>query len=963
MKFYHETLIPQVNALKTRSYYIPFSSENFSLDKEKSERVTLLKRWRFAYYPRFTEDVLKAEPKDVFDVPFMWQLKGFDYNQYTNFFYPIPYDPPFVRKDNPCGLYKTDYFADDLAEKHYIVFDGADSCLYLFVNGVQAGYSTVSHSSAEFDITDYLKAGRNELTVLVFKWCAGTYLEDQDKIRMSGIFRDVYVIRRPKDHISDYKITTDTDGCGGRISFRCDKEASVRLYDGALLLSEKKGAEIAFELAKAKLWNAETPKLYRMVISYNGEYIEEYVGIRRIEIEGSVFTINGRPVKFKGVNRHSMTTEGYVESLELMRKDFEMFAEYNINAVRTSHYPPHPIFTKLCDVYGIYVLEEADIESHGLETIHYCGDPSHFDDLANDENWREVYLHRQERMYERDKNRPCVVIWSLGNEAGWGTNFKACSEYLHSADDRPVHYEGNTTRNLPETEWRDEEYLDVASMMYTSVGECRRRIEKGLGRPFMLCEYTHAMGNSCGDVKGYWDYIYEEEKFCGAFVWEWCNHTVRTADGKYLYGGDFGETEPCSRYDGNFCVDGLVDTDRRPHPSVYELKQVYAPVDVQYEDGRFTVVNRYDFLSLDNLTCRVIRMVNGEETERFEADISGIPARGSRSFDIPAGKSDGYETLDFRFFDRNGNEKALRQIILSDDLPSSGADGGAAETERAGEEIRIKGETYTAVIDRRGMLSSVFAGAELLKAPAELCLYREPIDNDLPFIGEWQRLRLQYAKAWATEIAVSGNTVKAVGKIFSDIVEPLYDFEITYTAEAKKLKVLCRAKKREWVTQVARFGFKFVLDGGLNQAEYFGRGPGEAYADRLMNCSVGRYSADVKSMNFDYIKMQDSGSRCDCRRVALCGGEGSFTVESRRNFCFTASPYDISDYRRHNFEMDPNTGKTVLNVDYKTTGVGSAACGAALEEKYTVNDERIEFGFDIIPCGKQADGGPKIRRT
>lgn len=947
-RFYHETLTPQVNAVKTRSYYIPFPDETFSLEKRNSDRVTVLDRWKFAYYPRYREGILDAEEGEEYLVPFVWQLKGFDYNQYTNFFYPVPFDPPYIRKDNPCGVYRTDYEHKGEAGRQYVVFDGVDSCLYLFVNGAFAGYSTVSHSSAEFEITDLLVKGKNRLTVLVFKWCSGTYLEDQDKIRFSGIFRDVYVIRRPHDHITDYKITTEVAGEDGNVRFVCDKAARVRLFDGERLIADQTGGELSFKIENARLWSAETPELYRMVVSYNGEFMEEFVGIRSITIENSVFKINGKPVKFKGVNRHSMTEDGYVETAELMEKDLQTFAAYNINAVRTSHYPPHPVFVKLCDVYGIYVLEEADIETHGLETIHYYGDPTHFDDLANDAAWKHVYLHRQERMYERDKNRQCIIMWSLGNEAGWGENFKACSRYLRSVDGRPLHYEGNTTRTLPETEWRDAEYLDVASMMYPCAEECKKRIDRGIGRPFMLCEYTHAMGNSCGDVEEYWNYIYSEERFCGAFVWEWCDHTVLAPDGRRLYGGDFNEAEPCSRYDGNFCADGLVDTNRRPHPSLDAVKEAYAPVDAVADGGSFTVINRYDFLPLDGLTCLATVERNGHAVNRFPVDLAGIGAREKRSYPLPETEGKGYETLNFAFTDGAGRRVATRQILLSRDYPVRET-VGCAQVERIGEEVHVRASAYRAVIGRDGMLASFESGKESFRAPSYFSLYRRPIDNDLPLTEEWRRTRLEYARVFATEISVAGNTVAVKGKIVADIVEPLYDFEIVYTAYEDGLQIDCKAKKRDWIQSVARFGFCFVLDGSFAEAEYFGRGPGEAYPDRLIVCPVGRYRAQVKEMNFDYLKAQDSGARCGCRSVSLFGQNGAFTVQSERDFSFTATPYEIRDYKNHSFEMNGETGKTVLHIDYKTTGVGSAACGAPLKKEFTVDDQSIDFSFRIIP--------------
>ncbi len=945
MELYHEKIVTQVNALKTRSYYIPFTDENFSGDKTKSQEVTLLSSWKFAFIPEFTPEAFLSEPTETFSVPFNWQVKGFDYNQYTNFFYPIPFDPPKVDKENPCGVYVTSYFVKDENRKHYIVFDGADSCLYLFVNDQFVGYSTVSHSPAEFDISPFVKKGENKIKAVVLKWCSGTYFEDQDKLRMSGIFRDVYVLSRPQGHLTDYKISVDTDLIDGFITLKCDKPAGAKLYDGEKLIGCAFGDEISFTIANASLWTAETPYLYRLVLSCAGEFIEEKVGIRKITIEDSVFKINGVPVKFRGVNRHSVTNDGFVESEDLMRKDLELFKKYHINAVRTSHYPPHPLFAGLCDEYGIYVLEEADIETHGLETIHYYGDPRHFDDLANNPDYRDVYVHRQERMYERDKNRTSVVMWSLGNEAGWGENFKEASRYLHSVDSRPVHYEGNTTRLLPETEWRDPEYMDVASMMYASVDTCRRKTEEKIGVPFMLCEYTHAMGNSCGDAKEYWDYIYGEKTFLGAFVWEWCCHTVRTEDGRYLFGGDFNEKEPCSRYDGKFCVDGLVDTDRRVHPSLYEIAQVYAPVDVRRTENGFAVFNRYDFLTLNDLTLKARFETDGIVEEERVYDISGIPPHEGKEFPLVFKKS-GYSTVIFDFY--KGKDKiATRQIIVSADFKPI-AKTGKADVAVSGNGVRIDGGNYTAEIGKDGMIKSLCLNGETLLSPVNFSLYREPIDNDLPYLEEWQRLRLRFIRSHADEMSAEGNRVLVRGKIVADIVEPLYDFDLVYEFFSDAVKISLKAKKRDWVTKVARFGFKFAFSGKFSDCEYFGRGDKENYPDRKEGLPVSLYKSKVSDMNFVYLKPQDSGERCDSRMAELSDGKVSVRFQSEKDFCFQATPFDICDYKKHDFEMDCHTGKTMFFLDYKTTGVGSAACGAPLPERYEVKDEAIGMDFDIV---------------
>jgi len=942
MKLYHETIETQVNALEPRSYYIPFSEESFSFDLTKSNEVTLLSKWNFKYFNNFNESVIFENPTKEYDVPFMWQLKGFDYNQYTNFFYPFPFNPPYIDKDNPCGLYTTEYFTEELNRKHYIVFDGVDSCFYLFVNEKFVGFSTVSHSEAEFDISQYLVKGYNLIRVVVLKWCFGSYFEDQDKLRMSGIFREVYILNRPINHLKDYKITTSYDNSNGFININLDKESIVKLYEKDKLIDEQKGLDIIFKISDRKLWSAEEPNIYRLVIISNGEYIEELVGIRKIEIKNSIFYLNDVPIKFKGVNRHSMTDEGYVETYELMMKDIKMFKEYNINSVRTSHYPPHPLFTKLCDIYGVYVLEEADLESHGLETIHYYGDAHNTDNFANTKEYEHIYIHRAKRMYERDKNRQCVVMWSMGNEAGWGINFIETSKYLHNVDSRPIHYEGNTTRLYPEVSFRNPEVLDVYSMMYTNPKGCNERVKSNLDKPFMLCEYSHAMGNSCGDLKEYWDYIYDDDRFIGGFIWEWTNHSVKIDDNKYIFGGDFNEVEPPSRYDGNFCVDGLVDTSRRPHPSLGEVKQVYAPIDVKYTNDKYYIINHYDFLNLNNVTCLVKVEENGVVIKEFDLSLEGIEPHKEKEYILEINKKN-YTTVNF-FFYKNGIEISKRQIILSNKYDIDLSNVKANEIIKENDKFIVETENYKAIIGPDGMIENI---NELFKNSMRFSFDREPIDNDLPLKEEWQRLRIPYIRSRVREAKIKNNTLSIKGQITPDIVEPLYDFELIYSFYKDNINISVKAYKHEYVTNIARFGFMFILEDKFKNVLYFGRGEDESYIDRKMNTLVSLYKGNRDTMCFMYQKTQHSGSHVDSRMVKVFDDKNEFLIYSPNDFSFQVTPYEIKDVKRHDFEMNLNTGKTIVHIDYKNTGVGSAACGAPLEKEYEVNEKEIYFNFSI----------------
>lgn len=941
---YHETLIPQVNAMPSRSYYIPFAEENFSFDKAASPFVEMLREWRFACFPKLIDEILDAPQGELFEVPFCWQLRGFDRNQYLNMYYPIPFCPPLVLKDNPCGLYSTVYRVSEKNGKYYLNFEGVDSCVYVFVNKNFVGYSSVSHSSVEFDVTDFLENGENLIQAVVFKWCSGTYLEDQDKLRMSGIFRDVYMLRRPEEHLNDYRIQTDVCGSEGVIRFSADRECELTLSSEGQTLERQCGKQVEFRIANARLWNAEQPEVYTLVIRCGRELIREYVGIRSISTEGKVFKVNGRPVKFKGVNRHSMTVNGYVESIEDLERDLAMFKRYHINAVRTSHYPPHPLLPVLCDLYGIYVLEEADLETHGLALIHAGGDESGFRLLADNPEWEELYVHRSLRMFERDKNRQSVVMWSLGNEAGWGQNFVSAARWLHEADNRPVHYEGAFSGAL--NDWVEEDCLDVCSRMYPSPADMERILEKGVKKPFVLCEYTHAMGNSCGDVRDYWDLIYSREELCGAFVWEWCNHTV--ADGKrVLYGGDFGAEDKQSDLEGSFCVDGLVDTDRTVHPSLLEVAEVYAPAVVVREGDGLFLVNRNDFCDLDEFRCECELRVNGDLVKTFSVDVTGIFAGERRriSVDTP---SCGYVTADFCFY-RKGEVVCRSQIVLSDSLEFARSEE-PVEVVDLGSRFAVRTDGYRAVVDENGMLTELVGSEPLLDAPTELNVWRAPIDNDRCVLNVWNAAKLQEAQFVFRNVESNGNRVTATGKLVADMLEPILDVKLSYTFWKDRIAVSLEADKHAWVNHLPRLGFAFRLNPALRQVEYFGRGPGEAYEDRILACPVGKYAADVSQMYVSYVRPQESGSHAGSRWVALSGAGDRLTVRSDRDFSFAVSPYDVKSYRRHAYEM-VDRGDVMLYVDYRMSGVGSGACGPVTADRWLLTEDKMTLNFEIVIDG------------
>ncbi|MCQ2576514.1 MAG: DUF4981 domain-containing protein [Treponema sp.] len=605
---YHENLEAlHINTLENHAYFIPFGkNQNPFETRENSQCFELLNgQWDFKYYEsalNLEDDFPSVTPDCKIPVPSNWQLHGFDCPQYTNVCYPFPYNPPFVPDENPCGVYSRTYNYKKDGNRKILCFEGVDSCIYLYVNGKFAGYSEVSHHTSEFDITDFLSEGENKITAAVLKWCSGSYLEDQDKIRLSGIFRDVYVLSRPKKRLENYRIKTVVAGKDSRILITLegtDAIAKISAPDGSLIFEDRlfTGKENVICVENPVLWSAEIPELYKITLETDSELIGEEIGFRKITSENGVFKINGQPIKFRGVNRHdSYPDTGYAASVAQLEMDLQLMKKHNVNAIRTSHYPNAPVFYKLCDRYGFYVIDEGDLEMHGSVEVnnHFQWDWSDYTGIglmASHPIYKTAVLDREQLLVTRDINRPCVVMWSLGNESGLGSNFVEAAKWIKAYDDtRLVHYESVHTQDKT-----SDSVFDVVSRMYPDPTSWHGMLEnKNENRPLVLCEYCHAMGNGPGDLEDYHKVFHSSELFCGGFIWEWCDHSVNGGkdsdeNEKFGYGGDWGERHN----DGNFCCDGLVYPDRRVHTGLLEAKQVYRPVRVSKISG-----NKFEFWNL-----------------------------------------------------------------------------------------------------------------------------------------------------------------------------------------------------------------------------------------------------------------------------------------------------------------------------------------------------------------------------
>ena len=1007
-RYYEDLSVLHENTMPARAYFIPASKrmDNLVEHREESDRMQLLNgTWKFQYFnsiydvqESFFEKDYDTENFDEIQVPSVWQMAGYDTHQYTNIRYPFPFDPPYVPQDIPCGTYAHTfvYHKDENAPKAFLNFEGVDSCFYVWINGSYVGYSQVSHMTSEFDITDLLRDGENSIAVLVMKWCDGSYLEDQDKFRMSGIFRDVYILKRPKQAISDYHIKTRIEDMLAKV------EIEMKFYSPLnvkISIEDRNGAVVALgsiaeegtavlEIASPELWNTEKPYLYKLILETENEVIVDHIALRKIEIKDQVIYLNGQKIKFRGVNRHdSDPVTGFTINPEQITTDLTLMKQHNFNAIRSSHYPNAPFFYEMCDKYGFMVIDEADIEAHGPFMIYRKEDTDYNrfkrwnEKIADDPVWEEAIVDRVKLMVERDKNRFCIVMWSMGNESAYGCNFEKALEWTKNFDpDRITQYESARYRNYDET--YDYSNLDVYSRMYPAISEVQEYLDKDGSKPFLLVEYCHSMGNGPGDFEDYFQMIQDNDKMCGGFVWEWCDHAIAhgTAEnGKtiYAYGGDHGE----EIHDGNFCMDGLVYPDRTVHTGLLEYKNVYRPARVisyDKESGELVLHNYMDFddlkdyvkisyeLTQDGLVISKGKLPEVSAAPHSEGKINlkiNVPESGKCYLkfiyhlkkELPLLDEDHILGFDEIEVSKDGAKCKLAEKWLQKTAVDSELQVNENDTQ-----IHIKGREFAYTIDKRTALFTEmkFAGREYLNHPMELNIWRAPTDNDMYIKSEWKKAHYDkaYTRAYTTEVVQGKHGVKITShaSVVAETVQKILDVTITWKIEAAgKIDADIAVTKDDEFPDLPRFGVRMFLDKKLSAVRYFGMGPQESYCDKHQAASHGLYQANVDDLHEDYIRPQENGSHYDCEYVELNNSRYGIVASAEKAFSFNASYYTQEELEKktHNYELT-ESDSVVFCVDYALNGIGSNSCGPVVLDQYRFDDVLFRFQFTLIPYVK-----------
>lgn len=939
MRFYENPEKTSENRCAPRSWYIPGGV---------SRKQLLSGDWNFAFFSRDMDVPEVIETWDTIPVPSCWQLHGYEDPNYSNINYPYPCDPPYVPDDNPCGVYERSFEIEKMLGKTYFVFEGVSSCASLFINGRYVGFTQGSHIVAEFDITDFIHIGTNTVSVQVRKWCCGSYLEDQDFFRYNGIFRDVYLLHRPTGHMGDIEmIPTDRE-----ISIRLEGSAQVRIFDGETLLCDTQ-MENSFTFAPEKpiLWNAEKPHLYTVELERLGEIITLKAGLRKIEISPeNEILINGVAVKFHGVNHHDTSAHrGWCQSEEELRQDLLLMKKLNINCVRTSHYPPAPVFLQLCDELGLYVVCETDIETHGflrrLPNVAYRYDVESNAWPCTKAEWEHEFVDRMVRMVEQFKNHASIFMWSTGNESGHGCNHVSMIRWTKGRDSsRLIHCEDASRKGQIHNS-------DVYSMMYPSFAAVERyATTDDINMPVFLCEYAHAMGNGPGDVYEYNELFDRYPKLTGGCIWEWADHVV-TVDGVQKYGGDFpGE----QTHDGNFCCDGLVFADRSLKAGSLEAKAAFQPIRTRYENGSLTVENRLDFTDLNEYEFVCWTETDGIATP-LQIQRLSVPPHQSLTLPIdfvaPTCHFGAYLNVELW---KDGEAVAHTQHPLPCVLQAEGQAPAVQLTEDT-HNIYAQGDDFSYTFSRHyGIFTSlVVHGREQLAGKPTLSAFRAPTDNDRGIrhrwmqLDEWQGENLDKSSIKIYDCSAENGTIIVHGALAGISRAPVLRFTQQVCIHADgQVDFTLTGDVRADAFWLPRLGYEFTLPGGHDHFRYFGNGPAESYRDLCHAGRMGLYESDAGREYVPYVRPQEHGNHTAARWLAI--GDLEFAADEME---INVSRYTTAALTKaeHTDELVAD-GNTHLRIDYKVSGIGSNSCGPQLEEKYRLSEKHLCFRFALRPA-------------
>ncbi len=1024
----------QENRLPGRSYFIPYADESaaLSFEREGSPFFQLLNgSWKFDYSPSpaeapegFYKDTYAVDQWNDLQVPSSWQMHGYGHPQYTNVNYPFPVDPPHIPTENPTGSYRRTFFVPDTWLERYVTlrFEGVDSAFHLWINGQPVGYSQGSRLPSEFDISTYIRPGENQIAVRVYQWSDGSYIEDQDQWWLSGIFRDVYLLARSRVHIADVTVRTQFDAlfCDGSLSVKVNiantntddvthshkvvlqlldtdnspVQFAAAEQDFAVGAGQESTLEFQTEVKAPRHWTAEDPYLYHLLVVMRDEdgktieVIPQRIGFRTIVLKDGVFEVNGVAITLKGVNRHDHHPDlGKAVPYAAMLQDVLLMKQHNINTVRTSHYPNDPCFLDLCDEYGLYVIDEADLECHGfINVVDYSilkeehpgitqaemfKEAAHW--VSDNPDWEAAYVDRAARMVARDKNHACILFWSLGNESFFGRNHEAMAAWIRANDPtRLIHYEGD----------REAKIADVFSTMYTSPPDLAKLGEKTeLSKPHILCEYAHAMGNGPGGLSEYWDTIYKYRRLQGGCVWEWCDHGIRqrTAAGQeyFAYGGDFGDQPN----DGNFVIDGLVSADRIPSPGLIEYKKVIEPVKVEAidaEKGVLRIRNRFDFISLDHLSCLWILTREGVPVQQGVLQLPTIEAQQAKTIEVPFALPQdhaGYDywlNLDFALaydtsWAKQGHVVATTQVQVAAQGPAQVIDLQklpALEAHTEGNFLVIQGVDMEVRFNTvYGTLTSwIYEGQQFLEQGPKLAFWRATTDNDRGFshhAEQWKAFGLdqltQHIEAVNWETLDGGQAIKVL--VSTRVAPPIRSWGIVSTCEYTVYNsgdIVLRVKgfpAEKGPDTLPRIGLELRMPKQFEQATWYGRGPGESYVDSKQANRVGLYSETVDELFTNYTFPQENGNRSEVRWVAVTNARGvGLLAVGMPEINFSLQRYTVEQLEkaRHTYDLQ-DSGQLIWHLDYAQNGIGSNSCGPDVFPQYQLLPEPFEFALRLRP--------------